>query len=211
MQAILNAILTRLATMPQARYAVLVLCSFAFAYFFLVGDAEKLKKRQQRIKAQIQEEEVIARETERLLRDKETVSEAVEKLGAQFQDSLKKLPTELNVAELIRGINNTAKAANARIRTIRPGRVVNEEFYESLPIQIEADGSFAQLTLFLSYIARMPRIVRIEGFEIREPLRREGTRAGNLELQASLKGYRYLSEEERPKEDEKRNNRRRRR
>ncbi len=84
---------------------------------------------------------------------------------AQIETSLaimlKQMPTEEEVASLLIDISQTGLASGLEFRLFKPSAPIAKEFYSELPITIQVIGKYDELSLFVSGLAALPRIVTV--------------------------------------------------
>ncbi len=89
---------------------------------------------------------------------------------AQIETSLaimiKQMPTQEEVASLLVDISQTGLASGLEFRLFKPGAPVNKDFYSELPISIQVIGKYEELSLFISGLAALPRIVTVHDVKI---------------------------------------------
>jgi type IV pilus assembly protein PilO len=89
---------------------------------------------------------------------------------AQIETSLaimlKQMPTEEEVASLLIDISQTGLASGLEFRLFQPGAPISKDFYSELPINIQVIGKYDELSLFVSGLAALPRIVTIHDVKI---------------------------------------------
>lgn len=89
---------------------------------------------------------------------------------AQIETSLaimiKQMPTKEEVASLLVDISQTGLASGLEFRLFRPGAPIARDFYSELPITIQVVGKYEELSLFVSGLAALPRIVTVHDVKI---------------------------------------------
>jgi type IV pilus assembly protein PilO len=84
---------------------------------------------------------------------------------AQIETSLaimiKQMPTQEEVASLLVDISQTGLASGLEFRLFQPGVPIAKDFYSELPISIQVIGKYEELSLFVSGLAALPRIVTV--------------------------------------------------
>jgi type IV pilus assembly protein PilO len=89
---------------------------------------------------------------------------------AQIETSLaimiKQMPTKEEVASLLVDISQTGLASGLEFRLFRPGAPIVKDFYSELPIAIQVTGKYEELSLFVSGLAALPRIVTVHDVKI---------------------------------------------
>jgi type IV pilus assembly protein PilO len=71
------------------------------------------------------------------------------------------LPDEKDVADLLRRIQTMAAQSNLTIRTFRPQAMAQRELHAEWPINLELDGTYHNLGLFLDRVSKFPRIINV--------------------------------------------------
>jgi type IV pilus assembly protein PilO len=89
---------------------------------------------------------------------------------AQIETSLaimiKQMPTKEEVASLLVDISQTGLASGLEFRLFKPGAPITKDFYSELPINIQVVGKYEELSLFVSGLAALPRIVTVHDVKI---------------------------------------------
>jgi len=97
---------------------------------------------------------------------------------AQIETSLaimiKQMPTQEEVASLLVDISQTGLASGLEFRLFQPGTPVARDFYSELPINIQVIGKYEELSLFVSGLAALPRIVTVHDVKM-TPVGKEDT------------------------------------
>jgi len=110
---------------------------------------------------------------------------------AQIETSLdimiKQMPTEEEVASLLIDISQTGLASGLEFRLFKPGAPIPKEFYSELPITIQVIGKYEELSLFVSGLAALPRIVTVHDVKI-TPVAK-GDTENTMIMDATVKTY----------------------
>jgi type IV pilus assembly protein PilO len=113
---------------------------------------------------------------------------------AQIETSLaimiKQMPTKEEVASLLVDISQTGLASGLEFRLFRPGAPISRDFYSELPINIQVVGKYEELSLFVSGLAVLPRIVTVHDVKI-SPVGKDDT----MLMDATVKTYNEQSTE----------------
>jgi type IV pilus assembly protein PilO len=93
-------------------------------------------------------------------------------------DSLKAiLPEEKDVADLLRRIQTLASQSNLTIRHFRPQAITAKELHAEWPIELEVEGAYHNVGLFLDRVAKLPRIINVRAIEMTTSTPRPGSSA----------------------------------
>jgi Tfp pilus assembly protein PilO len=96
------------------------------------------------------------------------------------------------MSDLTKKITTEAKASGAQVISIKPQPERNRhEFYEELLIDLELRGTFAEVTMFLSFISKIPRIIKVQTVKMSKNAVNSD---GSVEILFSgrLAAYRYV-------------------
>jgi len=129
-------------------------------------------------------------------------------MNQTFGSLLRQLPNSTEVPDLLVDITQAGLGRGLSFDLFKPGKEGKKGFYAELPISITVKGSYHQLAGFISDVAALSRIVTVSNIQIS---RGSGKGRGDaLQMSATARTYRYLSQKEiKPKA--KKNTRRRRR
>ena len=107
-----------------------------------------------------------------------------------FGALLKQLPNKSQMDALLSDINQAGLGRGLQFELFKPGVETPKEFYAELPITIKVSGAYHDFGAFASDISQLSRIVTLHDLDI------SGDKDGNLSMNAVIKTYRYLDEDE---------------
>ncbi len=109
--------------------------------------------------------------------------EQLQQIEASLGEMIIQLPTKAEVASLLIDISQTGLASGLEFHLFKPTVAIRKEFYSELPISIQVVGQYQELSLFVSGLASLPRIVTVHNvsiFPLLSPL---------LTMNATIKTY----------------------
>lgn len=124
------------------------------------------------------------------------------------------LPSGTEIPGLILDISEKGLSNALEIELFQPEAEIPKEFFAEKPIKIEAKGTYAEIAGFVSDLSALPRIVTINGIELnhekinpKDAAKQQSSTnnddtGARLSFKATIKTYRYLSEEEIEEEEE---------
>lgn len=118
------------------------------------------------------------------------LTQQLEEMQFTFGTLVRQLPSEKQIPGLILDISEKGIFHGLDIDLFQPGKEIRQEFYAKKPITLKARGSYAQLAAFVSDISGLNRIVTIDSISLKPSGEQK------LAMKATIKTYRYLSEEE---------------
>jgi type IV pilus assembly protein PilO len=107
-----------------------------------------------------------------------------------FGALLKQLPNKSQMDALLSDINQAGLGRGLQFELFKPGVETPKEFYAELPINIRVSGAYHDFGAFASDVSQLSRIVTLHDLDI------SGDKDGNLSMNAVIKTYRYLDEDE---------------
>src|SRR4051812_10447646 len=91
----------------------------------------------------------------------------VSDLQAQLERLRPVLPSEKDVADLLRRIQGMATQSNLTIRGFAPQAVATRTMYAEWPIGLQIEGTYHNLGSFLERVSKFPRIINVTGMHIK--------------------------------------------
>src|SRR5215813_13530386 len=77
------------------------------------------------------------------------------------------LPTDRQVAALLRKITLAPEQTGCRFVTFRPSGPKNEQYYTEMPLQITVNGGYHQIGSFLAELANLRRIITVSNVKLK--------------------------------------------
>lgn len=107
-----------------------------------------------------------------------------------FGALLKQLPNKQEMDALITDVNQAGLGRGLQFELFRPAGESQTEFYAETPISVKVSGGYHDIAAFTSDIAKLSRIVTLHNINL------QPAAAGGLVMDATVKTYRYLDDEE---------------
>jgi len=107
-----------------------------------------------------------------------------------FGALLKQLPNKQEMDALITDVNQAGLGRGLQFELFKPETESVSEFYASMPIKVKVTGGYHDIAAFVSDVAKLSRIVTLHNISM------EPAKDGVLSMEAMVKTYRYLDEEE---------------
>lgn len=111
-------------------------------------------------------------------------------IDRSFGALLKQLPNKAEVESLLVEINQSGMGRGLQFELFKPGPELIKDFYSELPINVKLNGGYHDFGAFAGDVGRLSRIVTLNNLAI--TVNKDGT----LALEAIVKTFRYLDEEE---------------
>lgn len=119
-----------------------------------------------------------------------SLKKQLEEMRFSFGTLVRQLPSKTEIPGLILDISEKGIYHGLDIDLFKPGANQKKEFYAEKPITIKVRGDYNQLAAFVSDISGLSRIVTIHNISLSPSGEKK------LQMQATIKTYRYMSDEE---------------
>ncbi len=103
---------------------------------------------------------------------------------------VRQLPNKSEIDALLTDVNQAGVSRGLEFDLFKPEAEVFADFYATLPVTIKVNGGYHDLAHFASDVAKLPRIVTIHDINLVPATN------GRLNMDASIRTYRYLDESE---------------
>jgi type IV pilus assembly protein PilO len=139
-----------------------------FWYFFytpLQQEIENKTTQERNLRAEVENAKTTAARLPEFRRE-------VERKEATLQALSRILPSEKEVDDLLRKVQQLAAESSLDVLRFKPEATRPQDFYAEWPISLELDGSYHNLAYFFDRLSRLSRIVNVSNLEIdakREP------------------------------------------
>ncbi|HEY2956220.1 MAG TPA: type 4a pilus biogenesis protein PilO [Candidatus Eisenbacteria bacterium] len=90
-----------------------------------------------------------------------------EQLHQRWSLAAELLPTDRQVAALLRKITLAAQQTGVQFVTFRPSGPRNEQYYTEMPLQISVSGGYHQIGSFLAELANLRRIITVANVKLK--------------------------------------------
>jgi type IV pilus assembly protein PilO len=107
-----------------------------------------------------------------------------------FGALLKQLPNKQEMDALITDVNQAGLGRGLQFDLFRPDAETVSEFYAETPINVKVTGGYHDIAAFVSDVSKLSRIVTLQNIAL------EPAKDGVLNMDAIVKTYRYLDDEE---------------
>jgi len=174
-------------------FVILLSTAGAFYFFAFVPKMDEYKalvKKSETLQAEIVQKKSIADNLARF-RDE------YDKMQQRLEESLKELPNDKELPELLTSIAAIAKQNQLEVKKFQPGGEVAKGFYAEVPVALTLTGSYLDIGRFFFDISEMPRIVTVGNIKMKTV---GGKAAGQVLISVDCQAttYRFLSAGENP-------------
>jgi type IV pilus assembly protein PilO len=108
-----------------------------------------------------------------------------EQLHERWAMAAELLPTDRQLATLLRRITLAAQQTGVEFRVFRPVGAKSEQYYTELPLQLQVNGGYHQVGSFLAELSNMRRIITVSGVRVKANASRDDGLSTSAEFTAS--------------------------
>lgn len=170
-------------------FVVLAAISASFYFFaFLpkLNEYNSLSKKSEDLQAEIVQKKSIADNLGRFRAE-------YEKMQQRLQESLKELPNDKEIPELLTSIASIAKQNRLDVKKFQPGGEASKGFYAEVPVTLSLSGRYHDIGKFFYDVSEMPRIVNVGNIKMKPSGDKGGDPTVVVDCQATT--YRFLTSE----------------
>lgn len=200
----MNELMAKVSTLSVNRIAIFGFILTMVYYFTMYNNGDALVAEIQGLQAQITEETTKKVETERVLKKEEEMRADVASLAKTYEAVKSKIPIDFETSELRIIVEQVSAATDLKIAKLSnsdPQQVNSPEatqnadeanLVQKVAINYVFQGSFAQLSNFMTQIGGMEKVIKISELKIKAENGADGPNK-NLTVEAVLVGYRQAA------------------
>jgi len=158
----MDALFDRFARIPilQKALGFIVVClALSAAFYFLFYSP--LEEQATGVSGEIQALRGGLAEKKKLVADLAQYKRDVEKLNQDLQKAIKLLPNRTEIPSLLQKISSLAGKSGLEILKFQPSPEIPQDFYAKVPVSLELEGSYTDVTGFFDAIGKLSRIVNV--------------------------------------------------
>jgi type IV pilus assembly protein PilO len=158
---------------PQKIAALVLLLALIVGghyWFVYQGQAEELD-RQKKALAKLEEE---LQEKQEIAGNLSMFKKKVEFLQQKLEEKKKNLPDDANMDQLLKTLNELSEKSDIRILKFTPQPEVRKNFYAEIPVKMEIQGNYHEITTFFDKVAKEDRIINITSIVMEDPKEKSG-------------------------------------
>ncbi|PIE58065.1 MAG: pilus assembly protein PilO [Desulfobulbus propionicus] len=165
--------------------ALLLLPLLAAFWFMYKPTSQQITQ----VERQIKQAQIQLRKAEQTVRNRSKYEKNLQETQARFAEKAAILPKSQEIPDLLRTISDLGKGAGLDFLSFRPGAEMPQDFYATIPINIETKGPYHNMGFFLDQVSKMKRLVTVNNITMGAPLKEAGEML--LSSQCQLLTYRF--------------------
>jgi len=140
---------------------IFLLVGVAFGGFNYMGSlsvVETLQTELSQLNTQLKTKEDDLAKAKTLSSEIPMMKEEIANLSSALSRAADLIPASLSTTGLLADISKDAKSTGVRITQSRPAEVIPKNYYDEVPLEVEFEGSYSQLTLFMYLLSKQQTI-----------------------------------------------------
>lgn len=149
---------------------LIILPVVLFYFFYFQPKTEEITK----LKSQKTE---LVREIQDLKKKERNIPEVkrqVAKVEEEFEEAAKMLPKDKEIPKLLKDISALGRNAGLDFLTFVPKPVVQRDFYDEIPVDINIKGPYHSMGFFFDQVSKLDRIVTVSNVKMGKPTKVQG-------------------------------------
>lgn len=172
---------------------VFLLVGVAFAGFNYMGSlttTETLQTRISQLNTELQEKREALSKAQNASSEIPAMRDEVAKITESLAKARELIPKSSSARDVIAVVSQEAKSVGIRVTASRPGDFLAKEgYYDEIPMEVEFEGSFSQLTLFMYQISKQKLIIHPSNMTL--SIKEVVDGQTNLRMTGELVGFKY--------------------
>lgn len=164
----MNNLLQKFAAFSIPKVLIIGLAFGGFYYMTAYNDGSSLEARIAQVDKSLAEQELKKKETDAALQQVKEMQEKVGLLSQQYQEISRRLPSALFSIDINKAIDGFARTAGVSVKSKKPSPNLKREVVEEVPVDVELEGSYAELAQFVYYVSVAERMSRVKNVVISE-------------------------------------------
>lgn len=156
----MNKLMESLAAQEVGKILMIGVALTAFYWFSVYDDGSAIDMQAAQITESLQAEEVKKKETDATLNQVKEMQEKVGQLSQKYQEISRRLPEALYSIDINRSIDDFARNAGVSVKMKKPGENIKREVVEEVPVEVQLEGTYAELAQFTYLVSRAERMAR---------------------------------------------------
>lgn len=126
------------------------------------------------------------------------VREEYEQLSAKWDEAKTLLPTEKEMSELLAQVTVAGQRSGVNFLLFEPKPSAPRDIYMENPIEVQVEGSYHQIGMFMSRTSNLPRIINVNAIEMKNiPNPVDKDAADLVQATMQMSAYTLLTEAQR--------------
>lgn len=180
----------KLENMPILVFLLIGVALAGFNYMGSLSTNETLQTQISQLNTQLQEKKDGLTKAQNASSEIPAMKDEITKLTESLTKARDLIPATSSTRDVITVVSQEAKNAGIRVTASRPVEInAAGTYYDEMPMEVEFEGSFSQLTLFMYQLSKRKLIIHPADMDL--SLREVVDGQTNLKMTGKLVGFKY--------------------
>lgn len=179
----------KIENMPVLVFLLIGVAFGAFNYMGSLSTKEGLQEQISTLTTQLKEKRDALEKARNASAEIPSIQQEIEKLGQSLSRATDYIPATNSARDIIAMVSKEAKDSGVRVPTSKPDSAISGNYFDQLPIDIEFEGSYSQLTMLMYQLSKNKIIVHPVDMEL--TTRDIVDRQTNLKMKGKIVGFKY--------------------
>ena len=127
-----------------------------------------------------------------IVKEKPRYEAELEETRAKLHLALKQLPNKSEIPTLLENISALGNASGLQFKLFKPKGEVQKNFYAEIPVDIQIEGRYRDITTFFDIVSKMPRIVNITNITMQNKNQKDNVQPVLLATSCNAVTYKFI-------------------
>lgn len=179
----------KLENIPILVFLLVGVAFGGYNYMSSLSRNEILQGQISQLKTQLQEKKEGLTKAQNASAEIPAMKDEISRISQSLSKASDLIPAATSSRDVLGNVSKGAKEAGVRVTSSRPMDPVPKNYFDELPMEVEFEGSYSQLTLFMYLLSKQKMIVQPLDMIITTKQIVDGLT--NLEMKGKIIGFRY--------------------
>lgn len=183
--------------LENAPILVFLLIGIALAGYNYLGSittSEQLQEQISQLNTQIKDKKEALAKAQNASSEVPMMKEEINNISQSLSKARELIAAQTTSRTILEKISKEAKDVGVRVVQSRPIDIIQKNYFDELPITVEFEGSYSQLTLLMYSLSKQKSILQPVDMELN--IKDIVDRQSNLKMMGNISGFRYKEAKE---------------
>lgn len=179
----------KIKNLPSLLFLLVGIIAAAMIYMQNLSVAEGLQAKLTQLNAVVTEKSVSLKKAQNAAQEIATLKTEIERIGQSLSIAETLAPKDLSMRAIIESVSREAKDSGIRVVSSKPKDISPKNFYDEVPMEVEFEGAYSQLTFFMYLLSKQRLILKTKDVEMSVKEILDGKT--NLKMRGEIVGFKY--------------------
>ena len=179
----------KIENLPILVFLLIGVAIAGYSYMGSLTVSESLQGQISQLKTQLQEKRDSLTKAQNASAEIPMMKEEINNISQSLSKATEFIPSTITSRTILEKISKEAKNSGVRIVQSGPAETVQKNYFDELPISVEFEGSYTQLTLLMYMLSKQKLILQPVDMELTTKEIVDGQT--NLKMVGKLSGFKY--------------------